>query len=536
MYLCKKGKRTMSIITESERAYLLESMKNLLSQYDYRYKDDALNKIITEWSEQKEGLITALKNHPQYIDGKFMVAFESNYERPVDTRVSNEFGHWLMARCSEREYLDKLPEELNAQRIDEGCRFLPSKLFSLFYKGMPDYAERTVSAEHAAAINEIVPNIKAREGEKTSRLINRLCTYLHYNEHPNYQREFAKYADSVSPITIKRHTVLSLNPLDYLTMSFGNSWASCHTIDKKNKRHMPNSYEGMYSSGTMSYMLDPSSMVFYTVDSSYKGDEYWSEPKITRQMFHYGEDKLVQGRLYPQDNDGAKNVYTPNRNIVQEIMSIAFGFPNLWTVKSGVEYAAKYINSRGTHYRDYNNFNNCTLSRITGRDNDNCFYVGAKPICIECGHTHTNAGNINCCHDGVTRCAHCGRYLNDEYDEIIWINGEPYCDDCVYYCDCCEEYHLEEPTYISSEDHYVCESCLDEYYVRCDICGEWVHVDDKTHIAGENIDICVSCRDEKYCMCADCETWYKADDMIADDDGVYRCEACAARRTEQEAE
>ena len=525
----------MAIITESERAYLLESMKNLLEQYDYMYKDSALNKIITEWSEQKEGLINAFKNHPRYLDGKFMIAFESNYERPIDTRVSIDFGRWMMQRSTEQEYLDKLPEELNAQRIEEGCRFLPEKLFKLFYKEIPDYAERTVNAEHAAAINEMIPSLKAREGEKTSRLINRLCTYLHYNEHPNYQREFAKYADSVSPITIKRHTVLSINPLDYLTMSFGNSWASCHTIDKKNKRRMPNSYEGMYSSGTMSYMLDPSSMVFYTVDSSYKGDEYWTEPKITRQMFHWGEDKLVQGRLYPQDNDGARGAYDPNRNIVQEIMSIAFGFTNLWTVKRGTEYSSKYINSRGTHYCDYRNFENCTLSRIVGRDNDNSFYVGAAPICIECGNTHRQSSNINCCHDGVNRCVHCGRYLTDD-DDIIWINGDPYCSDCVYYCDCCEEYHIDSTTYIEREDVYVCENCLNDYYVHCDICNTWVHVDDMTHIAGEDINICNDCRDEKYCLCADCETWYKVDDMTEDEDGVCRCMACTERRMEREAE
>ena len=525
----------MPIITESERAYLLESMKTLLRQYDYMYKESALNKIINEWSEQKEGLINAFKNHPRYLAGKFMIAFESNYERPIDTRVSRDFGHWIMSCSCQQEYFDKLPEEINAQRIDEGCRFLPSKLFNFFAREMPDYADRIVSAEHAAAINAMVPSIKAKEGEKTSRLINRLCTYLHYNMHPNYQREFAKYADSVSPITIKRHTVLSINPLDYLTMSFGNSWASCHTIDKKNKRHMPNSYEGMYSSGTMSYMLDPSSMVFYTVDSSYKGDEYWAEPKITRQMFHWGEDKLVQGRLYPQDNDGARGAYDPNRNIVQEIMSIAFGFTNLWSVKRGTEHASKYINSRGTHYRDYRNFENCTLSRITGRDNDNCFYVGASPICVECGNTHSQSGNINCCHDGIIRCTCCGRNMSDD-DTIIWINGDPYCEDCVYYCDCCGEYHLGETTYIESEDSYVCESCLNEYYVRCDICDTWVHVENMTHIADENIDICIGCRDEKYCLCADCETWYRAENMIADADGIYRCKECSDRRAEREAE
>ena len=40
--------------------------------------------------------------------------------------------------------------------------------------------------------------------------------------------KFAKYADSINPIKVKRHTVLSVHPIDYYTMSFGNSWTSCH--------------------------------------------------------------------------------------------------------------------------------------------------------------------------------------------------------------------------------------------------------------------------------------------------------------------
>ncbi len=524
----------MAIITESERAYLLTSMKNLLDHYDYLYKDDALDNIITEWSEQKEDFIVAFKNHPKYLDGKFMIAFESNYERPINVKASRDFGNWVVSNCCTNEYTDNLPEEINNQRIEEGCRFLPNELFMLFYSNIANYAERNVSAESATKINAMVPNIKAKEGEKTSRLINRLCTYLGYNKHQNYQREFAKYADSVSPITIKRHTVLSINPLDYLTMSFGNSWASCHTIDKRNKRHMPNSYEGMYSSGTMSYMLDPSSMVFYTVDSSYKGDEYWNEPKITRQMFHYGQDKLVQGRLYPQDNDGSQSVYTPNRNIVQEILSIVFGFTNLWTVKSGTEYASKYIKSRGTHYRDYQSYENCTLSRISGRDNERGFYVGAAPICIECGDRHNKSGNINCCNDLVTKCACCGRTI-DRHDDSIEIDDEIYCSNCAHYCEICDTYHLaSNTTYITRENRYVCNDCLNDNYVRCGICGKWVHEDEVTHIEDEDIDICESCCDAEFCMCADCEDWFRTGNMIEDSDGVRRCKDCDAERAERE--
>lgn len=160
---------------------------------------------------------------------------------------------------------------------------------------------------------------------------------------------------------------------------------------------MPNGYEGQCSTGTMSYMLDGASMIFYTVNADYEGVEYWDQPKIHRQMFHWGEDKLVQGRLYPQD-DSDSSIVNQYRAIVQEIMSSIFDFPNLWSIKRGACEASEFIISRGVHYCDYENFNVCTLSTIKDKDNNNCFIVGAEAICIKCGKIHKRKDNINHCY------------------------------------------------------------------------------------------------------------------------------------------
>lgn len=310
--------------------------------------------------------------------------------------------------------------------------------FSVFVFDLPTNTAQYIDDEIVAKLDEICPSIHAHKGQKMSRVVNKLLSYIGYDKLPDYNRMFAKYADALNPLQITRHTVLSVNPLDYLTMSFGNSWASCHTIDKENKRGMPNSYEGMYSSGTVSYMLDSPSMVFYTVDASYDGNEFWNEPKINRQMFHWGEDKLIQGRLYPQDNDGNNSVYTPYREIVQSIMSELFGFTNLWTASRGTGASAKYVVSEGTHYKDYECYDNCTLSRPKGNENENDITIGHDPICIDCGEEHDEQDNISCCANKLF-CAHCGSRI--DRDDVRWIDGEPYCIDCTFWCDRCKEYH-----------------------------------------------------------------------------------------------
>jgi hypothetical protein len=530
----KKGNDIMvdTIITEEERTYLLNNMKDLLDEYNYVYTEFGLNRILNTWSRNKADLITAFKKHPSYVEGKFMIAFSTDYEREIDVTAVGNFKSWLLYEPV--IFLrDNVPEEIRRQTLVNGCAYLPHKLYS-FLADLDKVTTREISVEIANTLNEILPDIHAHAGQKTSRVINKICTYLGYNKHPNYNREYAKYADALSPMTIKRHTVLSINPLDYLTMSFGNSWASCHTIDKTNKRGMPNNYSGCYSSGTISYMLDFASMVFYTVNAAANGDELWNEPKIHRQMFHYENDKLIQGRLYPQDNDGSQGdaLYSSYRQIVQQIISTIFEVPNLWVLRKGIDAVCEYVDSKGTHYRDYVNYNNCTLSTIKGTDNTLYVNVGHDPICIECGEEHDIEDNIDCCHNGYSCCADCGVRIVDEDDEY-YVNGEVYCRDCVSYCDYCEEYHRQDSHWIDNENIYVCEYCYNEYFTCCDNCGNDVRREDVTEIDGEWI--CESCLDQYYTRCDECGA-YVLDTEIHRHEDDYLCEDCYTARTEDETE
>lgn len=521
------------IITEEERYVLLNDMEQLLSEYDYKFTGYALNKIIDTWANNKRDLIAAFKKHPNYLEGKFMIVFSHDFNRKIDMRALCDFFNWVMYTAAEpvREFM---PTEMKDYVSSHGGKY-PDNVFNMFYH-LSATADQYMSEETAEMFNGINPEFHARAGQKTSRMVNKFCTYVGLNHLPDYNREFAKYADALNPLTITRHTVLSVNPLDYLTMSFGNSWASCHTIDKRNKRGMPNSYEGMYSSGTISYMLDSPSMVFYTVDASYNGNDFWNEPKINRQMFHWGEEKLVQGRLYPQDNDGDNSVYTPYREIVQKVMSELFSLPNYWTVSKGTDAAGKFINSDGTHYRDYDNYSNCTLSRPKGSENDRCITVGHDPICIECGNEHDTENCISCCSKpNEYYCSECGEPIDD--DDVIWINDEPYCRDCVTWCDECESYFVGEGTTVVNGYGYtitVCDDCLDRY-TYCDCCGEY-HPSEMTYWIDVDCEsVCGDCFSDYYGTCEDCGEYYKLKDL-EDHNGNLLCPSCLEDAIDKESE
>lgn len=512
------------MLTTSERDYLFNSMEGLLDKYDYDYSNNAILDIIDEWALRKEGLIEAFKQHPNYVEGKFMIAFDADYERGIDRKASKNFGDWILFTAS-AALRHTYPEAVKGD-WHYGLNY---SVYAFFHY-LTNYATRCINENTAVDLANIFTELKFHAGQKTSRVVNKICQYLGFDKVDGYNREFAKYADSLSPMVIKRHTILSINPLDYLTMSFGNSWASCHTIDKDNKRGMPNSYSGCYSSGTISYMLDEVSMVLYTVDASYNGNEYWDEPKINRQMFHYGQDKLVQGRLYPQDNDGNSDIYTPYRNIVQQIIADIFDVPNLWTLNKGTDEVSKYITSNGTNYPDYHHYNNCTLSRIKGSENEYKMTVGAPPICIECGDTHWVADNINHCRRTV--CAECGCHLDE--DDVIWIHDEPYCRDCCHYCEYCEEYHREDETYVRGYG-YVCEDCIERNFYYCQFCEDYHHEDYVYYVESECEYVCDECLDRYFIRCEDCGEYFRDEDIEHDGDDAL-CSNCYEERMENKDE
>jgi hypothetical protein len=114
----KKGFDTMSIITAKEREYLLSSMEALLEEYDYTYRTSSLEAIIDEWERQKGVLIEAFKKHPNYVEGKFMIAFDADFDRGINKRGSYQFSNWICGYALP-EVKDSIPTKVGAFENDK---------------------------------------------------------------------------------------------------------------------------------------------------------------------------------------------------------------------------------------------------------------------------------------------------------------------------------------------------------------------------------------------------------------------------------
>lgn len=193
------------------------------------------------------------------------------------------------------------------------------------------------NVEDIEKLSEAFPHSQARKGVKITKLVLKclkeigLYQIAMEKEQEVFNKRYSHWCDAISPMKVKKWSVLSINFVDFITMSHGSNWTSCLNTDKERYFTSGSYSDGFNSRRTLDYALDPSTMVFYTIDENYDGDDWELQPKSTRQLFHFGEGKLIQSRLYPQDDISRRNIYTQYRENVEKLLADAMEEANLWS-------------------------------------------------------------------------------------------------------------------------------------------------------------------------------------------------------------
>ena len=407
---------------------LVDDVMALLTKYGHRNSEYGVCKMLNEYFTNKKDLIELFQKSEHYI-GDMRMMIDIELERENSARDIRDFCDEFPISVNAKGLLLKYKDE-NGKKFEDYLRtgvksitakdlMKPESVAPLkkateqqntfdsdgatkashdVYRGFCSAIDNfkginvsTISHGNAERMNE---KYKVREGMKTSRAFNRVCTFYGVDKAKKYNKLFAQYADMVNGLKRKLKFFISVNPIDYLTMSFGVNWASCHTIDKENRRRMPSSYSGMYCGGTMSYMLDGTSIITFVHDHM---PTNWEDGKIYRCMFHYGNDILVQGRVYPQGNDGNTDLYKVFRNYMQDELSPLIGLTDtIWRKKDSGRVSSN-VQSYGVHYRDYTSYSSCNVSypRERSDSSDNVINIGKAGICPHCGRPITESGNIS---------------------------------------------------------------------------------------------------------------------------------------------
>lgn len=203
-----------------------------------------------------------------------------------------------------------------------------SKEFALAKVLLQSLSVREVK-ENILDCDHNILGISLRRGERVSRALGRLILNGDAKQRDKLQ---TKYSMLIQSFSAKGRAVLSIDPIDYITMSENDSgWSSCHALD------------GCYRAGTLAYLQDKSTCISYVASShnavvNVNGERKEFTNKTWRQIvsFSMERDYAIQARQYPNMNDA-------NQQTIAKMISDA-----LSTSNGGAEYHsfAVDVNSR----------------------------------------------------------------------------------------------------------------------------------------------------------------------------------------------
>lgn len=576
-----------------------------LRKYGYKTTEQGVQKILDTWKQNKANLLDKFRQHPNWDEDSLAIVLKDVELPKMFTRKPLEnFRSWVGTTIPKHElnkatedkseiyYINKLDDikamiryaNRNNKKVEVDGKDVHD-LEDEATKEYEDFQERTselykvkedndkayfitkemqsniskvynavsyiasyctdsnINEEQARKINEYF-NVNATEGQKLSRIINKLCTAVGLNEFTEevtntnndgqeitrtvgYQHEFNIMAEATTSRTYKVHVIISLNPIDYWGMSLMHKVASCHSIDCMNLENRSSSYTGQSSGGTTTLMLDKNTIVFYTVIEDYKGNTYYLEDKMNRCMFSISDNGtvMIQHKNYPDDRDGGdSNKAKYYREIMQELVTNLWGHEqNLWTIKKGSGEVRPWYRKHGLHYDDLSCNSGVNVSLLKGHNEEwSTINIGVdESICPVCGRKHDNCSNIMC-----YSCRNKYYTRDNAILNIFETNEEFDSAEIPSYADFSVPIRTENNTTSTSNDD-------DRRMVRCANCDELIDADDAIEIDGnyycdedcaendgyhyiEEIDEYRHEDDDIQCDAND-DTWHLEEDMYQDD-------------------
>ena len=381
---------------------------NLLTERKWDVTASGIGRNVKEWLENKDEKIRRMAQNP-YYNGNLQLVVPISVRREACPRDASNLLRSLISKMElENKYID--PDGKNAMdyitgkkivtaddldaSLKEKCDYVMNN-FDGYFKSMRtmgkindmqtslryirDELGERISEGLATTLNRILHLEKKKiiAGQKTSKVVNRILNMGDYNR--LYNGLFTQFANLINENTVDMYFIVSLNFLDYLRMSDGNSWASCHTTDYKNTRGRDNTYSGAYCQGCLSYANDEVSYVCYIVPTTADLKHPERTDKVYRNMIHVSNDfdQIIQGRVYPQGNDGHTDIYQIMFDKFMETMQLDKESYD----RVGRAEDEAYISTCGANYEDYFHFSNCTYFLKCGRDQR---YINIGNVAYSC--------------------------------------------------------------------------------------------------------------------------------------------------------
>lgn len=368
-----------------------------------------------------------------------------------------------------------------------------SSVFSIF-ASTAVFANNAIGAGHAAVLiprktNHIAKKLAITANEKPFKAISSLIHLLEislkntcfYNQEDfdDLRAALEKFriihSQCLNRKTIRGNLCFSIHPLDYMTMSHnGYNWESCMTWT------LPH---GDYCLGTIEMLNSPNVVVVYL-----EGDEEWYPTnsnwtwsnKKWRELFIVTENVISGIKGYPyQSNELTDEALRTLRDLCQNKFD--------WSYQDTIYDTSEDGTSLRPLADSYFTFSTFVMYNDT--ENNDFRYLLAEEYDFDISRHPEIIANFNhriyISYSGEARCLKCGTVLTDEYDSADYpAPSSFYCDECDdrHYCEDCGcvlhsnddyAYNIDGAWYCNECVHF-CEVCDEPFVTHC---GEEGYID-----------------------------------------------------------
>ena len=396
-----------------------------------------IDEILRYWDNNK-GLLY------QLLGNKFMYSTEVSIEAPkeylecelnnmMDSRDTREFYNWY--------------RDLGWELYNEDWETREAFWAIMSHKNLMDNRVHEDSRKFKMKDGKV---IQVPNGSKPMKALAKIAE--HYGQTEMFEKFRLAHSRVLNTKKLEGELVISIHPMDYMTMSDNNSgWSSCMSWKE----------EGCYRRGTVEMMNSDCVLVAYL-----KGKQDMKVPggtwnnKKWRQLFIFNGDFIAGVKPYPYYNDTLTKMvidtlgrlakvnlnmdfeeeihnYDVNERLYIDDKDYMFIFETdvMYNDLENVDYTFIKLNKdicTGRHYCNYSGPANCLYcGEIEDFDYDGCDPEGLL-VCCECSVSY--------------RCALCGDSFDEE--DLIEVDGHMLCEYC-YENNTCEtvddnEIHLTE--------------------------------------------------------------------------------------------
>ena len=451
--------------------YAVNHIKETLTRNGIRFEPEGIQKIAKIAVENKADLINVLSKHKNWNPELMSIIMIKDIVRGINL---NQYDAAWSAIVGYMD--DNAPRNLYYRTKALWKCFLPEEYFTAL--------KTTDGAREFYDYLGKPPKV----GQKLTRhFLQEFKDIGVHRYDPNFNAHFDRICEAISPVITKRKFVLSVNPADFLTMSFGGSisgkdrWSSCHNLK-----------EGAYRSGTLAYVTDKLSFIVYLIECEYSDKRIYLCPKLYRQMFAYKGKTLLQSRPYPNQItvDGKNDAILP---FVKECLAECEGEENKWRMPPyNITDIVGTVNG-STQYPDYRTYGR---AHVLGDAKVDHLDIGSRPRCLECGETHGNSNILYCGEHLVARatCPHCHKKYLPETG--VHFKGEIVCPNCVKICNICNSMHWADESHqimYGGRNGRACSKCFEKECVACEHCGKPAPKNEIVENKKVNKKVCRSC-------------------------------------------